>query len=415
MNIPHIDNLDQAREYARHADCAGCGKKATLGAHEVQKEGANHGRLFVKCRHCGYFGWLTAPQTSDTEVERAQAGAGPCPKCGKERQARRVSKEGDNKGRLFLTCVDPACDSFEWIPPALVVQPAAPREPTPTGAKRTEQEFLADIRDNPENEDTLLIYADWLDDHDEPARAELIRISIERDRLAQDDPARNELSGRIQAILTENEAAWTAPLRPLASGWKFVRGLIDEVELEAARFVEHADTLLRLTPTSGLRIHVDGWQGVRTLVGSKRLLLIRRLTLLGGRMGGAGSRILAESPHIANLKSLSLAGQSLGQPGVQALAGSRYLRNLEHLDLSDNNLSLSAIPILASSSNMPRLRRLILANNLLKDSDARALANTAHFPDLQELDLSGNAITREGVEALNRSPHRAKLRRLVLS
>jgi uncharacterized protein (TIGR02996 family) len=399
--VPAIENLEQARRYATQARCEGCQKVSTLSAYEVQKEGLNRGRLFVKCRHCGHFGWLTAATTPDEERDRAEAGASPCPKCGKRRSARRVSKDGANKGRLFLVCADPACDSFEWASPQLGPRPAPAPRSVPTEGERTEEGLLTDIRDNPEDDTTRLIYADWLDEHGQPARADFIRAQVEG-------------APGAQAILDEHEGAWTSALRPFVVRWRFVRGLIDEVELEAAQFAEHADDVLRAAPTAALCVRVDGWQGVRALVACKQLLDVRRLTLLGERMGGAGARILAESPHIANLMALSLAGQSLGQPGTQALAGSRYLKNLEALDLSDNNLSRSAVPILASSANLPRLRRLVLAGNLLEDSDARALANSPYLQALQELGLSGNAITREGAAALARSPLRARLRRLVL-
>jgi uncharacterized protein (TIGR02996 family) len=386
-----------------------------LSAHEVQKEGPNRGRLFLKCRHCGHFDWLTAAAVRDEDLERAQASARPCPTCGKARRAQRVRKEGPNKGRLFLVCADPACDSFEWASPAVGPRPEPVARPIPTPGLRTEEGLLADIRDNAEDDTPRLIYADWLDEHEQPLRAELIRVQVARDRLAPDDPARAPLEARSCAILDVHEDSWTAPLRPFVLGCRYARGLIDEVEMEARAFADHADEVLRVAPVAALRIHVNGWQDVKTLTRVRQLLQVRRLTLQGGHIGGAGARILAESPHVANLKSLSLAGQSLGQPGTQALAGSRYVASLEVLDLSENNLSRSAVPVLVSSSNLPRLKRLILAGNLLGDSDVRALANSPHLQELRELDLSRNAITSEGAEALARSSLLSRLRRLDLS
>jgi uncharacterized protein (TIGR02996 family) len=408
-----IENLDQARRHAARAACEGCRKEGTLAAYAVQKEGPNQGRLFSKCRHCGAFAWLTPARAADPELEQAQADARPCPKCGKGRHARRVSKDGPNQGRLFLACADPACDSFEWasLPPA--DQPAAPPRPAPAAGPRTAEALLAAIRDDPEDDATRLVYADWLDEHDQPARAQFIRVQVEHGHLALDDPARAGLDAQAQAILGAHEEAWVASLRPVAVRWRFVRGLVGEVEVTPERFPASAEQLLQAAPVAEFHVTVEGWQGVRTLVGCRRLLDVRRLVLLGGRMGGAGARVLAESPNVANLKALTLAGQSLGQPGVQALAGSRYLKNLEVLDLSDNSLSRSVVPILASSPNLPRLRRLVLARNLLKDSDARALAHSPHFPELQEVDLSGNDVSREGVEALTRSPRLPKLQRVV--
>ncbi len=51
---------------------------------------------------------------ADKELADLQARATPCAHCGKARRALRVRKEGPNKGRLFLTCSDRECDSFEW-------------------------------------------------------------------------------------------------------------------------------------------------------------------------------------------------------------------------------------------------------------------------------------------------------------
>jgi uncharacterized protein (TIGR02996 family) len=413
--VPDIDDLEQARRYAARAVCGGCRKSGTLSAYEVQKEGPNRGRLFLKCRHCGHFDWLTAPAVRDEELENAQAGARPCPKCGKGRRAQRVRKEGPSKGRLFLVCADPACDSFEWASPAPAPRPEEAPRPTPTEGQRTEEGLLAEVRDDPEDDTPRLVYADWLDEHGQPERAELIRVQVQRDRLSTGDSARPRLDERSRAILAEHEADWTDSLRPLVRSYRWVRGLVDEVEVEAPRFAGHADELLRLAPTAGWRVHVEGWQGVKVLVRCKQLLRVRRLTLLGGRMGGAGARILAESPNVANLKALALPEQSLGQPGTGALAGSRYLANLEVLDLTANNLSRSAVPLLASSSNLPRLRRLVLAENLLGDSDVRALAASPHLKQLRELDLSGNAITNEGAEDLARSPLLGQLKWLDLS
>jgi uncharacterized protein (TIGR02996 family) len=412
---PAIETLEQARRHAAGTVCAGCQKAATLSAYQVQKEGPNRGRFFVKCRHCGHFAWLGAAATVDEELERVQAGAAPCPKCGKGRRADRVRKEGPNKGRLFLTCADPACDSFAWASPASSPRPARAVRPAPNEGQRTEEALLAAIGDNPEDDAPRLIYADWLDEHGEAERAELIRAQVALGSMAPDGPARGRLEERARTLLEGKAEAWAAALKPLVLGYHYARGLIDAVEVDAARFPESADEVLRLAPSAALRVPVNSWQEVKTLVRCKQLLRVRRLALPGERMGGAGAWILAESPHVANLKGLSLAGQSLGQPGAQALAASRYLANLEVLDLTATNLARSAVTLLAGSPNLPRLKRLLLGRNLLNDSDVRALANSLHLKELRELDLSGNAVTSEGMECLAAAPLLARLRRLDLT
>src|SRR5262249_53524960 len=121
--------LDEARADPDRATCRGCRSRDVLVA-RAQKPGPDQGRLFRRCADCGKFEWLglavaSAP-AGDAELAAAQRDAGACPRCAQARIARRVRKEGANHGRLFLTCSDPACNSFEWLGSA---PPSAPGDP----------------------------------------------------------------------------------------------------------------------------------------------------------------------------------------------------------------------------------------------------------------------------------------------
>ncbi len=61
--------------------------------------------------------------------------------------------------------------------------------------------FLRAIADNPDDDLPRLVYADWLDEHGEPERAEFIRVQCELARLPQDDPRRNDAIERQQQLL----------------------------------------------------------------------------------------------------------------------------------------------------------------------------------------------------------------------
>jgi hypothetical protein len=115
---PTSETLEQARQYVARISCGGRHKPGILSAFEVRKEGSDSGRLFAKCRHSGHFDWLTPAASADEEHDRTEAYATPCPKCGKVRHARRVGRDGPDKGRLCLACPDRACDGFEWASPA---------------------------------------------------------------------------------------------------------------------------------------------------------------------------------------------------------------------------------------------------------------------------------------------------------
>ena len=66
--------------------------------------------------------------------------------------------------------------------------------------------FLEEIRKHPEDDQTPLILADWLEEHDDPRRAELLRLHLElRASCCQPDrhPERAEQQARVVALLAE--------------------------------------------------------------------------------------------------------------------------------------------------------------------------------------------------------------------
>src|SRR5262245_50511584 len=71
-------------------------------------------------------------------------------------------------------------------------------------AMNTEEAFLADIRANPEDDASRLIYADWLEDHGDPVRAEFIRLQCQ---LARVSPA-SRTSSRVAALERREVQLW---------------------------------------------------------------------------------------------------------------------------------------------------------------------------------------------------------------
>src|SRR5262249_26518532 len=73
--------------------------------------------------------------------------------------------------------------------------------PLPTRQERMPlvDAFLSDILESPDDDTSRLIYADWLDDHGQPERAEFIRVQIELARLPYRDRRRLSLEQRERA------------------------------------------------------------------------------------------------------------------------------------------------------------------------------------------------------------------------
>jgi uncharacterized protein (TIGR02996 family) len=69
-----------------------------------------------------------------------------------------------------------------------------------------------EIWSSPEDDAPRLVYADWLEDHGDAERAELIRVQCRLAHMAADDPERAELEEREQDLLGRRGDEWSAGL-----------------------------------------------------------------------------------------------------------------------------------------------------------------------------------------------------------
>jgi uncharacterized protein (TIGR02996 family) len=215
--------------------------------------------------------------------------------------------------------------------------------------------FLQTICENPEDDTTRLVYADWLEEHgdaQDAARAEFIRVQIERSRLPPDDPGRADLSRRQAHLLGSHRDTWLRQLPALRGVvWphRFWRGFVSGADVQAWKFYRrHAAALFTATPVQFLRVVGIGAQTCRELAKSDYLGRLLGLELLDHSIGDPGAQALAGCPHLANLRSLTLRGPVwsyfrpatsrplIGAAGAFALAGSPFLARLTQLDLRDN-------------------------------------------------------------------------------
>jgi uncharacterized protein (TIGR02996 family) len=274
--------------------------------------------------------------------------------------------------------------------------------------------FLRAIREAPDDDGPRLVYADWLDEHGEPDRAALIRVQCELFRLPPDDPRRPVLEARLRELLDRNLEAWVAPLRGLGAdssrythGW-FRRGFVEEVEMEATRFLTSAPALFAAAPVlSGLclqyvREHLPSLGACPWLGRVSRLKFMPEpagmWALRHAELEDAALEAFFASPHLYRVADLDLSFHLVHLGGVRALAGAASLKALQDLNLcSCIDVRAAGAAALASSPNLACLERL-------------DLGDSATWPE-----PPGNAVGDEGAAALASSPHLGNLRKLSLS
>jgi len=92
--------------------------------------------------------------------------------------------------------------------------------------------LLRAIHANPDDDTPRLVYADWLDEHGQPERADLIRWQIEYERTSD-----NALHARAHELLLAHQAEWTAYFGPRDSDrvhFGFHRGFPESVSFSGA-------------------------------------------------------------------------------------------------------------------------------------------------------------------------------------
>ena len=271
-----------------------------------------------------------------------------------------------------------------------------------------EQPFLDAILARPADDGPRLVYADWLDEAGDPARADLVRVQVALARLPQDHPRRPELADRQADLLRRHVARWAEPLADLVAGVEFRRGVPEAVSVDAGVFVARGDELFRRTRTGpGGRSFVrrvrllDPARAVADLARCPHLAHVAELDLSLGELGNGGVNVLARSPHLAGVRALDLGRNSLDDAGVRVLARSSALANLRGLTLNDNgSVTADGVRAVADSPFLAGLTELDLSGNDVSDAGVRAVAGGRATGRVHTLRLAGNHIGDAGVAAL---------------
>src|SRR5690242_8440639 len=112
----------------------------------------------------------------------------------------------------------------------------------------TEESFLLEIVAQPDDHATRLVFADWLDEHDQCERAEFIRAQVELATPQEDSPRRRSVAFRARVLLEEHEDTWIEPLRRHIHRWQFARGFVERLELTGSALKEKGEELFAAVP-----------------------------------------------------------------------------------------------------------------------------------------------------------------------
>jgi uncharacterized protein (TIGR02996 family) len=316
--------------------------------------------------------------------------------------------------------------------------------------------LVAAIRDEPEADGPRQVWADWLEEHREGARAELVRVQCELARDEGDGPRLAALAARAEELIQTHAAEWLGPTTSFPNSARFERGtavlrLVPEQFFAAADYQRLAPEWFPRAGVTGLELRRLGKSETPTPIDSLPALgLLSQLDLIGCHLGREGVGDLARSPHAAGLRSLLLHEVDLDNIGLRRLGRSPHLGRLTALELNDEvvspanvremldagglaglqRLTLRALrrgqhaawAALGRRAALRRLRSLTLASTQLGGSRGESIINGAglsallaqdHLAGLEELNLFAQTLGDEGLRVLA-AAHLPRLRRLVV-
>ncbi len=237
--------------------------------------------------------------------------------------------------------------------------------------------FLRAIRDRPHDDLPRLVYADWLDEHGDPERAEFIRLQC---ALAAAPPGGRDADRRRErALLMRHGRAWRRG-QPQDGAGPFFRGfVVPQLVMSAAEFVAAGDDLFRDAPLWSVRLH-EARPVLAAVLASPHLGRLYGLSMPNTGLDAEDAGRIAACAALAELRELELPGNQIWSEGLEALAASPYLAKLRTLDLSDNAHASYA------GTGQPTFT----------DAAVRALVDSPHLGNLETVrlrltDISGPA------------------------
>jgi uncharacterized protein (TIGR02996 family) len=300
----------------------------------------------------------------------------------------------------------------------------------------------------PDDDTPRLVFADYLDEQGDAARADFIRAQCEGERPPPDDPRRIDREIRAAALLHEHRAVWVEELPTWVrrAPVTFRRGFPSGIETNAAGIVRNASALASRTVVEDVYVESFGETQAKALVRSPlppRLRLFRNsasgfavLRPLLAAMTGLTGLNLYDPCHYDGDARVTYVAELLALPPVRRLARlTLYLREDSPAAVRrDMIAALAAAPfeglgeltlytsVLPSASLVRLLRapwvRGLTALRLSHDLGPEQLEVLAGAESLAGLRALGFGVTARGVERLAAvfgSPHLGNVTELTLN
>lgn len=283
---------------------------------------------------------------------------------------------------------------------------------------------------NPAEDTPRFVFADWLEEHDEPEHAEFIRIGCQLEANTPDHPDYAEWLTRQDELTcwlathTEVEKLKFAAGLGVSDGegwWRHTRrGFPRNLDFDGTHTSNTGTAAIRALAASlekAFEKLPTRWLAVRFITNDQLAELLRQpvlsqldaLTLqlyADGEPNDEAAQLVAACPHLKNLRGFHVAFD-FGEVGAEALSRSEYLQQLERFTLYHD----WRVP---TGKWFPNLRELTLVEGITAESFEQLCAHDP-FSKLHTLHLSRWELPQSCWEAFAKSKSFPALTRLCLT
>ena len=267
-----------------------------------------------------------------------------------------------------------------------------------------------------------LVFADYLDDHGEPARASFIRHQVAAARLPPGSPERFAHLSAADELEAGRDAEWLGDWRGRLADWEFRRGFVHRVRITLGNWLAHGERLFDWEPVGELTIVDDADGGleareVAAAVAHPAFRMVRAYTAAYAQGANPWPAALAGAGHVGQLRSLTAMENGITRAeDFAALCAAQHLRSLRALRLNTilGGREGGGDPRrdLAGASFARRLRHLLLTEF---DFDWPELVAGGPLASLRSLSIRGwFDRDAESRRRMYHSPRLAKLRTIEL-
>lgn len=196
--------------------------------------------------------------------------------------------------------------------------------------------LLAAIVAQPDDDIVRLIYADWLQENGQPARAAFVRAQIAAAQAEPFSPEAHQQEKVAASLLGSNQRRWAEARR--VEEVVFARGFVEHIKVNAATFPRDAAALFAAEPIRSVHpIRFAATSGVVSLApffDLPQLERVHRLDVSGLDLAPDEFELLSDSQHLLNLTDLCLRGLAVNPNWLESLLTDPLSPPLKGLDVS---------------------------------------------------------------------------------